>query len=238
MKLDAHCSVDEGFDVKMLDAFKEVGDNVVMAPTMRNLHVFDWICKCGFTHYQDKGNICPQCSSQMDKKIVWQPRRGTRNYSYCFDSEPHFQYFREFSRRPEGQGDITESMSLQGSCFVMTKEKYFDLNIDDETMGSWGSQGLTVACKFWLSGGKVLVNHLTWYSHCFRTKSANGFGFPYPQSGRQVDSAKKMARDLFFENKWEKAIHSLSWLIEKFSPVPGWTKEDIERIKTNEKNVV
>lgn len=230
-KLDAHCSVDEGFDVKMLKAFKETGDNVVMAPTMRNLHCFDWLCKCGSRHYQDKGSICLKCGSVMKKEIVWQPRSGTRNYSYCFDPEPHFQYFRAFSERPEGKGDLTESMSLQGSCFVMTKEKYFELNIDDEAMGSWGSQGLTVACKFWLSGGKVIVNHKTWYAHMFRTKSANGFGFPYPQSGRQVEGAKKMARDLFFNKKWDKAIHPLSWLIERFMPIPGWSPELIAKLK-------
>ena len=48
MKSDAHCSFDEGFDVKMMDAFKETGDNVTMVPIMRNLWAFDWKCyKCG-----------------------------------------------------------------------------------------------------------------------------------------------------------------------------------------------
>lgn len=231
MKLDSHCSLDEGFDVKMLEAFKKSGDNVVMAPTMRNLHAFDWVCKCGFSHYQDKGELCAQCHQKMEKKMIWQPRRGTRNWSYCFDSTPHFQYFKEFSRRPEGQGDLTESMSLQGSCFILTKEKYFDLNIDDESLGSWGSQGLTVACKFWLSGGRVLINHATWYAHMFRTKAQNGFGFPYPQSGKQVDRAKSRARELFYEGKWDKAIYPLSWLIERFAPVPGWTEDDMAKLK-------
>ena len=231
MKLDAHCSLDEGFDVKMLDVFKGVGDNVVMSPTMRNLHAFDWVCECGFRHYQDKGMTCPTCNGKMKKEMIWQPKRGTRNYSYCFDSTPHFQYFRAFSERPEGRGDLTESMSLQGSCFLMTKEKYFGLNIDDEAMGSWGSQGITVACKFWLSGGRVLVNHKTWYAHMFRTKAQNGFGFPYQLSGKQVDTAKHMARDLFFNNKCDKAIHPLSWLVEKFWLVPGWTQEDLDKLK-------
>src|SRR5512139_949116 len=37
MKLDAHCAVAPGFDVAMLEAFEEVGDEVVMAPLMKNL---------------------------------------------------------------------------------------------------------------------------------------------------------------------------------------------------------
>lgn len=232
MKVDSHCAFDKGFDIKMLEAFKEIGDNVTMVPTMRNLHCFDWLCKCGFTHYQDKGSICPQCHSQMEKKMIWEPRRGTRNYSYCFDSEPHFQYARFFSERPEGKGDLTESMSLQGSLFMMTKEKYWELDICDETFGSWGSQGIEVACKTWLSGGRVICNHNTWYAHMFRTKSANGFGFPYPQSGKQVDKAKKMARDLFFNNKWDKQVRPLSWLVEKFDPPEQyWSKEDRLNLK-------
>lgn len=43
--------------------------------------------------------------------------------------------------------------------------------------------------------------------------------------------AKKTARELFFDNKWEKQIYPLSWLIEKFWPVPGWTEEARAKIK-------
>src|SRR3989344_5603125 len=53
MKVDAHCSFDKGFDRKMLEAFKETGDNVTMVPTMRNLWAFDWKCmECGKKWYQ------------------------------------------------------------------------------------------------------------------------------------------------------------------------------------------
>ena len=134
-------------------------------------------------------------------------------------------------------------MSLQGSCFMMTREKYWELNICDEAFGSWGSQGIEVAVKTWLSGGKVMCNHKTWYAHMFRTKAQNGFGFPYPQSGKQIQSAKSKARDIFFNNKWDKAIHPLSWLIERFMPVDvitkegkniGWTPEALAKLKEME----
>jgi len=231
-KADAHCAFDKDWDLKMFEAFEKTGDNVIMVSTMRNLYAFDWVCKCGFSHYQDKGETCPECGKKMERKMVWQPRPGTRNYSYCFDSTPHFQYYREFSERPEGKGDITESMSLQGSLCMLTREKFWELNVFDEAFGSWGSSGIELACKFWLSGGRVMVNHKTWYAHMFRTKSANGFGFPYPQSGNQVNNAKKMAKDLFFNNKWDKAVRPLSWLVEKFDPPEQyWSKEDRLNIK-------
>jgi len=232
MKIDAHCSFDEGFDVKMIEAFKETGDNVVMVPQMRNLHVFDWKCyKCGFKVYQDKPSICPNDGNQMRKKMVWQPRPGTRNSAYCFDPEPHFQYHSYWKDHVQ-KGDIVETMSLQGSCFMCSREKYWELDVCDEKFGSWGSQGIEVACKFWLSGGRVLCNRRTWYAHCFRTKAE--FGFPYQLSGRQVEGAKKLARDLFFKQKWPKQTKKLSWLVEKFWPVVGWKDEDLKKLKDSE----
>jgi len=226
-KVDAHCAFDQGFDVKLL---ADMHDNWTCAPTMRNLHVFDWVCPNGHRRYQGPDDPCKECNEPMVMDIVWIPKRSPQSNSYCFDSEPHFQYFGEYNKRPEGQGDLTESMSLQGSFFMMSRQRYLDLNVCDEAWGSWGSQGIEVACKSWLSGGKVMINHKTWYGHCFRTQGGD-FGFPYHLSGRQVENAKKMARETFFNNAWPQQVHPLSWLVEKFWPVKGWTDEDLAKIK-------
>jgi glycosyltransferase involved in cell wall biosynthesis len=216
-KSDAHCAFDQGFDRKMIEAFQETGDNVVMVPVMHNLHVYDWKCyTCGHKEYQDRQNICPKDGSTMRKKMIWKPRR-THCTAYAFDTEPHFQYHGEYKDRQTG--DIVETMSLQGSAFMCSKDKYWELEIGNEDFGSWGSQGIQVACSFWLSGGRVLVNTRTWYAHCFRTKPH--FGFPYELSGRQVMKARKMAGEFFYENKFPKQILPSSWLLEKFKPITG-----------------
>jgi hypothetical protein len=231
MKVDAHCAFDKGFDVKLM---ADMQDDWTVAPLMRNLHAFDWVCKkCGDRRYQGPTpTSCPKCDNktEFERDVMWVAKPSPQSTSYCFDIEPHFQYFGEFKKRPEGQGDITESMSLQGSCFMVTRDKYWELNLCDESMGSWGSQGIEVACKTWLSGGRVMINHKTWYAHMFRTQGGD-FGFPYPLGGNQVSSAKKKAKDLFFNNKWDKAIHPLSWLVEKFWPVPKWTQADLDKLK-------
>ena len=240
MKVDAHCAFDKGFDRKMIEAFKKTGDNVTMVPTMRNLHAFDWVCSNGHRRYQSPSGPCKEkgCDKETKMDIVWIPKIRPQSNSYCFDSEPHFQYFNEFTKRPEykkarDEAQLTETMSLQGSCFMMTRKKYWELNVsDDETFGSWGSQGIEVACKTWLSGGRVVVNHKTWYAHLFRTQGGD-FSFPYPQSGKQVNHAKKTAREIFFDNKWDKQTRPLSWLVEKFWPVKGWTQEDLDNLKEN-----
>ena len=241
MKCDAHCSFDQGFDRKMLEFFKEVGDNVTAVPVMRNLRAFYWKCrKCKATKEQGPTPLkCWVCndSRYIVRKMAWEPRRGTHSVSYCFDSEPHFQYFGEYKHRQEYREMLekygyTESMSLQGSYFIMTKDKYWEL-IGDETLGNWGNQGLQVGCATWLTGGRVLVNHKTWYAHMFRTQGGD-FGFPYELHGREVQKTKNAVKNLFWQQKHPKQIHPVSWLIEKFAPVNGWTEEALKKLKDSE----
>ena len=229
MKCDAHCAFDKGFDVKMM---AEMHDDWTMAPLMKNLHAFDWVCPEGHRRYQGPSGPCKECGKETVRDILWQAKPSPNSVSYCFDSTPHFQYFGEYAKRPEGKGDITETMSLQGSCWMLTRDKFWELNVCDENFGSWGSQGIEVAVKTWLSGGRVMVNKKTWYAHMFRTQGGD-FGFPYPISGKDQEKAKSFARDLFFNNKWEKQIRPLSWLIEKFWPVKGWMEEDLKKLKDN-----
>ena len=174
--------------------------------------------------------------------MMWVGKHNPQSVSYCFDAEPHFQYFNDFKTRPEfvrmkDEIGFTETMSLQGSCFMATKEKYFELNLCDESFGSWGNQGIEVACRTWLSGGQVLVNNSTWYAHMFRTQGGD-FGFPYVQSGRAVAKTKKNTWEFFLTGKWDKQVYSVSWLIEKFWPVKGWTDEDLVKLKKREADVL
>jgi len=227
MKCDAHCSFDKGFDIKMMSVMQ---DDWTMAPLMKNLHAFDWVCANGHRRYQGPSGPCKDCGEDTAKEVVWIAKPSPNNVSYCFDSTPHFQYFGEYSKRPEGQGDITETMSLQGSCWMLTRDKYWSLDVCDENFGSWGSQGIEVAAKTWLSGGRVMVNKKTWYAHMFRTQGGD-FGFPYPMSGKDQDRAKTYARDLFFNNNWPRQVRPLSWLVQKFWPVRGWTEDDLAKLK-------
>ena len=213
MKIDAHCSVDEGFDVKMMD---EMQDDWTMVPTMYNLHAFNWVCDKGHSRYQGQSGVCTKCGGETHKEIIWKEKRNPTSTSYRFDNTLHFQYWREY--RKKQIGDIVETMSLQGSCFMLTREKYWSLNICDERHGSWGQQGTEVACATWLSGGRVVVNKKTWYAHMFRTQGGD-FGFPYPN--KSIGHARKHSNWLWKEGNYEHAIHPLSWLIEKFNP-PDW----------------
>lgn len=229
MKLDAHCSMSPGFDVRMME---DMEDDVTMIPAVGNMHVYDWVCPQGHRHFQGKYEECEQCGSKdLHKEVIWRiiskPIRG----SHEFDTELHFQYANK-----EAEGLVTESMSIQGSCFMATREKYFELNLCDEALGSWGSQGTEVACKTWLSGGKVLSTKKAFYGHQFRETE----GFPYHNPVDQIFRARSAVQEMFYNNEWPQQVRSLYWLVKKFGLpqdwgiVSGWPM--LERIMKADKN--
>lgn len=214
-KFDAHCAFDKGFDKKLI---ADMEDDIVMVPLMRNLHVFDWVCPDGHRRYQGPSGPCLQCGKPTEKDIVWIAKSNPQSTSYCFDNDPHFQYHNKYKKKQQETGShLVESMSLQGSGFLCTREKYIEWNLCDESWGSWGSQGIELAAKAWYNGGRVICNTNTWYAHLFRTQGGD-FSFPYPQPGNKVQDAKSKARE-YIHSQPEK----LAALIKKFDP-PGWEK--------------
>jgi glycosyltransferase involved in cell wall biosynthesis len=232
MKLDAHCALDKDFDTKLLAEFQP---DWTVVPRQYNLHVFDWKCKqCGERTYQSpKPPKCLKCGSQFHKQvIVWHPTDGTgkqRGVSrggwknvvtdfWRFDSNLDFQYWGALGKRSESQGDIADTMSLLGACWAMRRERYWELDGLDESFGSWGDMGTEISLKTWLSGGRLVTNKRTWFAHFFRV---GGIGFPYAGGGRK-EVAKARGKEIWLNDKWPKARYPLSWLVNKFAPVPDW----------------
>jgi len=222
LKCDAHCAFDKGFDVKLM---ADCEPDWTVIPRSYNLHAFDWQCqKCNNRTYQGPKPIeCKKCdnTTEFEMVMVWKPRLHKRLDFAYFDKELRYNpNWRVYEKRPQAQGDIVDVMCSVGACWFMYRDRYWELGGLDEEHGSWGQCGVEISCKSWLSGGRQVVNKKTWYSHLYRTQP--GFGFPYRQSGQQVEHARAYSRQLWMENKWEKAVKPLSWLIDKFAPVPGW----------------
>ncbi|HUX01571.1 MAG TPA: glycosyltransferase [Phycisphaerae bacterium] len=220
MKLDAHCMVDEGFDVKLMAACD--GDWTVI-PRMYNLHAFDWACQtCGERTYQGpKPDECRLCHGVLhERHMVWQPRLHRRTDFARFDRALHFQYWRQYEKRPEATPDIADVLCSVGACWFQTRQRFLDLGGLDEGHGSWGQVGVEVACKAWLSGGRQVVNKTTWFSHLFRTQA--GFSFPYPMDVRAQEAARVYSRRLWLERGWPQAVRPFQWMLDHFAPVPDW----------------
>lgn len=250
MKLDAHCGVEEGFDAKLIAADEELGrPDVTQIPAMYNLHAFNWRCKaCGRETYQGPTpttcegaetelDTCPPpcgASAGFERVLVWHPRhkraagngsagrRGlVRSEFWRFDQQLHFQYWHGYDDRPAAKSDLADVMSSVGASFFMRRKRFEEIGGLDEAHGSWGQYGTEIACKSWLSGGRHIVNKRTWFSHLFRTQGGD-FGFPYPMRTADQEKARAHSRKLWLEGTWAGAKYPLSWLVEKFAPVPDW----------------
>ena len=234
MKCDAHCSFGQGFDRILIE---DCGPTDTVMPEQRNLHAFDWECKtCGKRTYQGpRAACCSKCDGiEFDRVMVWEPRPNTRQRHYRFDRDLHFQYWRQYKQRA-GDGHLVESMSLLGACWMMRRDRYFEIEPCDENHGSWGQMGTEIGCKTHLSGGRLLTNRNTWYAHLFRTQP--GFGFPYPMSGSAQQTARDYSQWLWNGNNWAGQVYPLSAMLEKYWPIPGWTDEDYEQQKARELEV-
>lgn len=245
MKLDAHTALDDNFDEKLLSTFEP---HWTVVPAQYNLLAFNWKCKqCGNLRDQGpKPDRCAKCNSRFWKQVKqWIPRdgregsdgkggrRNSLTHSWRFDSELNFAYWGSYAAdekhckkhklqfRPETQQPIHDTMSLLGACWAIRRERYFELDICEEAYGSWGDQGTEISCKTWLSGGELKCNTNTWFAHFFRV---GGLGFPYPDGGRK-ERAKARGKEVWLNNRWPKQIYPLSWLIEKFKPLPDWHVE-------------
>lgn len=240
-KLDAHCSIAAGFDYELIAAGEALGQSVIQIPRQKHLHVFNWKCHgCGTETYQGPTpTMCNTCAAKgttggpFEQVWMWEPRQSRWRTSteapkggqissdtWRFDHTLHFQYFPEWQRQFQ-EGDFVETMSCLGACWFLSREYFWSLGGLDETLGSWGQMGQELSCKAWLSGGRMITNRRTHFAHLFRTKGGE-WGFPYPLSNEQVEHARNRSREIWLINSWSGQVRPLSWLIDKFAPVPDW----------------
>jgi glycosyltransferase involved in cell wall biosynthesis len=230
MKLDAHCAIDPGFDTKLIAPYAsgELTPDTTTIPRLFNLHAFDWQClACGHRTYQGaRPTECGTCHARQgfERAMVWQPRQSRRTDFTRFDSTLHFQYWHDFQRRPavQAEGDLANTLCNLGACWFLRRDRFWKLGGLDEQHGSWGQMGVEISLKSWLSGGRQVVNKRTWFSHMFRTHGGPEWGFPYPLDEHQVQAARRHSREMWMNNRWEGQVRPLSWVLEKFWPVPDW----------------
>ncbi len=240
MKLDAHCAVSKGFDEELISTCKY---DWTMIPRMYTLDAFHWYCnECKREYHQ--GPIITTCegcgSKQISKKIIFDKKDHKRTDYMWICDEMRMKYFDRPSLSPYGdtrelkkqcnhktkdwsKGDITDVMTCIGAGWFMHRKRYWELGGMDERHGSWGQMAVELSFKAWLSGGRMVVNKRCWFAHLARTQK--GFGFPYSHKKGAITQARKHSRDIWINGKWPQAVHKYDWLIKKFSPLPGWGKE-------------
>jgi hypothetical protein len=141
----------------------------------------------------------------------WQPLPQLPSASFAFDPNLVFQYNREV----ENDLLITETMALQGSAWIVDRQTYWDWNLGDETLGSWGKQGPELGIKAWLNGGTCKVNKNCYYAHKFSEKEED---FPYK---RDKEAIRKTSEEMIKRFKHK----NIAGLIEKYGYPVGWSPE-------------
>ncbi|MGB2864817.1 MAG: glycosyltransferase family A protein, partial [Sedimentisphaerales bacterium] len=210
LKLDAHCAVDEGFDVK-LAACCEYDWTVI--PRLYQLDAEKWE---------------PKWRKKTDFMFFRSPDAKEHPFRIdYYDARTAKEFREEYRAYKEAEwrkGDICDTMASLGAAWFMHRERFWELGGMDEGHGHWGQMGVELACKTWLSGGRQVVNKKTWFAHLWRAHA------PWKLTQRQVDKAREYSKNLWMNDKWPLQKRQLSWLIEKFSPVPTWDGKFEKRV--------
>jgi len=190
MKIDEHCMVEEGFDVKLK---ANCNDNWVVIPRRYRLDADNW-------------------------KVI-EDGRPPIDYMFIENRDGYLHGTIDKERTKE-RADflIDELMTFQGSCYFMKKSFWEVIGpLDDENYGPFANEAQEVGNKAWLSGGRVMVNKKTWYAHWHRDR--RGYGFTNQQQrdfNESVAKGRKYSADHWLNNKGVGNTRDYGWLLNNF----------------------
>jgi len=201
LKTDDHCAFGPNFGKILIDNHLE--DNWVQIPRRYSLDAENWKIE------ERTDNKYP-----IDQMFLDFPLKG-KKHDWGTHGVPWQQ------RRDETKNkDLVETMSMQGSCYFMTKNHFDNLlgGLKEDMYGQFSQEAQEIGFKTWLSGGKLIINRKTWYAHLHK---GSRYGRMYRMPGGTVEASNASAY-YWMENKWKNRKYDMKWLIDRFWPVPSW----------------
>lgn len=205
MKTDDHCLFAPGWDKALAE---DCAEDWLVIPRRYSLDAENW--KINETRpFRDYHYLCyPQKGKDHDwgmHGVEWPQRTQERANDHKYD--------------------IDDTMSFQGSCWFANR-KYFMKTVgfmDDriDTYSTFAQEPQEIGLKYWLKGGANKVNKKTWYAHLHKGKQ---YGRMYKEDYHTVASHNWSAKH-WMTNEEPGLIHPISWLVEKFWPVPTWPED-------------
>jgi len=204
MKCDAHCMFDEGYDLKLI---ADLEPNWIAVPRRYSLDAENW--------------------TRVEKKAI--------DYMFlCYPNDKNDFGGPSLHGRPwsEKQNDaelkdvlIDDLMSAQGSCWIMHKDYFHQLELlDDVNYGHFCFEFQEIGLKCWLSGGRVIRNKKTWYAHLHKGRK---YGRGWPLGRGVLDKGAKFSNQWMDIKNWQGQDRDIRWLIHEFWPVPTWPEESV-----------
>lgn len=204
MKIDAHCLLDQGYDVKITTGLQK---NWVSVPRRKRLDAENW------------------CIQEVGKPDIDYMYLAYPDDPMDFGGKGLNGKLWEEKNRDESLKSILidDLMSSQGSCWIMHKSYFYELELmDEENYGTFWNEFQEIGLKCWLSGGRVIVNKTTWYAHLHKGKK---YGRGYTLQEDQLRKGAEFTKNWMTMGKaWPKQTLPIEWLVEKFNP-PTWPKK-------------
>ena len=196
MKIDEHCLVDQGYDVKLL---ADIEDNWVVIPRRYRMDTASYIPSLDREPIDNMHLVFPYLGL-----AEWKWWRRTHNDILIDDCL--------------GMQGSCYVMSRKHWDWLG--------GLNDKQFGTFDFEAQEISFKTWLGGGRVVTNKKTWYAHAHRNRGfVRNFGFCNRQTeeifGQKHVRTWEMG-DYWLENEWEGRVHDFEWLIEKFWPIPTW----------------
>lgn len=213
MKIDEHCMVDEGFDVKLAE---DCEDMWVVVPRRYRLDAENW-------------KLIEDNRPPVDYMFLAYPYERPQDKTCGL----HGAEWRELARARE-HILIDDLMSWQGSCYFMKRTTWDWLGpLDSEKYGWFTQEAQEIGNKIWLGGGRLVVNKKTWYAHFHKGKTGKAYGFSGAQWDKHAENnerGRKFCIDYWINDRWPERVHDFDWLLAKFAPVPTWPENWREQI--------
>jgi len=196
MKTDAHCLFGIGFDSILA---QDCQDNCVMVPRRYRLDPEQW-------------------------KIIEDSRPPV---DYCYlNYELHGIDWKQRSQDPKYKDKLIDDlMSSQGSVWFMPKKLFSALELmDEKRWGTFYNEFQEIGLKAWLSGfSQVMLTKKTYYAHWYKGR-VHGRGYHIPSKDKP-QATQQVNKWFTFGKAWDKQKLPLSFLIDKFWPVPTWPED-------------
>lgn len=210
MKCDAHCIFGEGYDKIMA---RNCAENWIMIPRRYSLDDINW--------KRDEKRPA------RDYHYLTIPMRNN-GYGICMSNQ---EWLRRGYERRDPKYDIDDTMSFQGSCWFANRKYYLKhihpLNGSIDAYGPFGGEQTEIGLKYWLGGGANKVIKKTWYAHLSKQPRhyAAGLFDRHYKINKHTANSRTWTSKHWINNEEPNMIHPLSWLVEKFWPVPTWPED-------------
>lgn len=218
MKCDEHTMWDEGYDVKLI---ADCEDDWVVVPRRYRLDPEKW---------ENVEDGRPPIDYMYIEYPYLKPLDVTQGLHGNEWRQKHYDRLDVL---------VDDLVTFQGSAYFMSKKHWERVieKLDSEIYGTFTHESQEISNKTWLSGGRVVVNKKTWYSHLHKGKKY-GTGYQYTTAQwkahkESMERGRLTCISYWLYDNWDSPLRKYDWnwlVTEKFPDMPGWSKDWKERV--------